>query len=85
MIGTIFGYIITGIVVGLLARFFLKGDHNISMLWTIILGAAGSGIGGWLTNHFIGPGHGIISFIAGILVAMLLISFYVGPHNRNVR
>ena len=34
----IIGLIIFGAVIGALARFFMKGNQNIGMVWTIILG-----------------------------------------------
>ena len=42
MIGTI----IVGFIVGLLARALHPGDDNIGWIWTILLGIAGSFVGG---------------------------------------
>ena len=45
--GTFIGTIITGAIIGALARFFMRGRQNISILWTIICGAVGAAIGTW--------------------------------------
>ena len=80
MIGTIIGAIIAGLVIGALARLVLPGKQNISVLVTIVLGILGSLIGSWLVyqvgyNNENG-GFEIIPFIAGILVAAVLIVIY---------
>ena len=80
MIGTIIGAIIAGLVIGALARLVLPGKQNISVLVTIVLGILGSLIGSWLVykvgyNNANG-GFEIIPFIAGIVVAAVLIVIY---------
>ncbi len=80
MIGTIIGAIIAGLVIGALARLVLPGKQNISVLVTIVLGILGSLIGSWLVyqvgyNNANG-GFKIIPFIAGIVVAAVLIVIY---------
>ena len=64
--------IIVGIVVGILARFFYPGAVNMSLLWTMILGIAGSLLAGLLTSRGASGFHRA-GFIASILGAMLLI------------
>ena len=46
--GEFIGMIIAGAVIGALARLFMKGEQNMSVLWTIILGAVGALVGGWV-------------------------------------
>ena len=91
MIGTIISAIIVGLIIGALARLVLPGKQNISVLVTIILGILGSLIGTWVvyplgyTND--NGGWKIIPFIAGIVVAALLIVIYgnvVGRRKTNV-
>ena len=45
--GTLIGTIITGAIIGAIARFFMRGRQNISLLWTIVCGAIGAAIGNW--------------------------------------
>ena len=80
MIGTIIGAIIAGLIIGALARLVLPGKQNISVLVTIILGILGSLVGSWLVyqlgyNNSNG-GFKIIPFLAGVVVAALLIVGY---------
>lgn len=82
--------IITGAVIGALARLFMKGDQNLGILWTIILGAAGAAVGYLLTDAFgwaeTGGGDWI-RWIVSILLAILFISIYLGATRgrRTVR
>ena len=75
--------IITGLVVGALARFFLKGNQNLGMLWTIILGILGAFIGSFLTgvlfpNSVTTGGIDWIRWILMILSAMVCVAIYLG-------
>ncbi|TPG14892.1 GlsB/YeaQ/YmgE family stress response membrane protein [Pedococcus bigeumensis] len=87
MIGTIIGAIIAGLVIGALARLVLPGKQNISVLVTIVLGILGSLIGSWIVyqigyNNDNG-GFKIIPFIAGIVVAAVLIVIYGNVSGRR--
>lgn len=73
--GSILWYIIVGAIIGALARLFMKGEQPMGIVWTIILGALGAGIGGWIAAA-IGVGT-ILEWIISILVAMGLISLYL--------
>ena len=44
------GFIVFGLVVGLLARLILPGRQHIGLLWTLVLGVIGSVIGGTIAN-----------------------------------
>jgi len=39
---SIIGMIIAGAIIGALARLIMRGEQNISVLWTIVLGAVGA-------------------------------------------
>jgi len=73
--------IITGAVIGALARLFMKGDQNMGILWTIILGAAGAAVG-WLITSALGVaetgGGDWIRWAISIVLAILFISLYLG-------
>ena len=80
MITTIISAIIIGAIIGALARLVLPGKQSISVVVTVILGILGSLIGSWLVyqlgyNNDNG-GFEIIPFLAGIVVAALLIVGY---------
>ena len=77
MIGHIIGMIFIGLIIGALARLFLKGDQNLSILWTIVLGIVGSVAGGAATEFILGEGHSIIAFIVSVIVAMIAISVFI--------
>ena len=44
------GFLVAGIIIGLLARLILPGRQRIGLLWTLALGIAGSLIGGTIAN-----------------------------------
>jgi uncharacterized membrane protein YeaQ/YmgE (transglycosylase-associated protein family) len=90
VIGTIIGAIIAGLIIGALARLVLPGRQNISILVTIILGILGSLIGSWVVYQLgysnSNGGFEIIPFLAGIVVAALLIVGYGAmTGNRQLR
>ena len=80
MIGTIIGAIIVGAIIGALARLVLPGRQSISVLVTVILGILGSLIASWLVYQLgysnSNGGFQFIPFIAGVIVAALLIVGY---------
>ena len=55
--------VITGAIIGVIARFFMRGRQNISILWTIVCGAIGAAVGNWAAvqlgdaDHLPVPGH----------------------------
>lgn len=77
----ILGMIIAGAIMGVLARWFLRGEQNIGMIWTIVLGALGWGIGGWITGAVFHSGSTAVQWIIGLVVAMALISGFVALRN----
>lgn len=72
--------IITGAVIGALARLFMKGDQNLGILWTIILGALGAAAGYLLTDA-VGwadtAGGDWIRWAVSIVLAIVFISIYL--------
>ena len=63
---------IVGIIVGILARFFYPGAVNMGLLWTMVLGIAGSLLAGFVTSRGQSGFHRA-GLIASILGAMVLI------------
>jgi uncharacterized membrane protein YeaQ/YmgE (transglycosylase-associated protein family) len=44
------GFLVAGLIIGLLARLILPGKQRIGLLWTLALGVVGSVIGGTIAN-----------------------------------
>jgi len=87
MLGTIVGAIFIGLIVGALARLILPGRQNIGVIMTILLGAAGSFVGSWVTYRLVStPNQGkfeLTAFLVGIIVAVVLIAIYIGITGRR--
>ena len=71
---SLIGMVITGAILGALARLVMRGEQNISILWTIILGAVGALIGVANTNgiDWIRWGLSLIAAIGAISVYLKL-------------
>ncbi|MDQ3676259.1 MAG: hypothetical protein M3401_05555 [Actinomycetota bacterium] len=71
------GFIVAGLIIGLLARLLLPGRQKIGLLWTLVLGVLGSVIGGVIAN-LIGSGDifelNVIGFIVAVLAAVGLLA-----------
>lgn len=84
--GGIIGMIVFGGIIGALARLIMKSKHDISVLWTIILGAIGAFIGGWLAG-LLGvaqtPGIDWIRWILSIIAAIGAISVYLAATRKK--
>jgi len=52
VLGTIIGGLIAGIIIGPLARLVLPGKQDISLILTIVLGAIGAILGGFIYQAF---------------------------------
>jgi uncharacterized membrane protein YeaQ/YmgE (transglycosylase-associated protein family) len=88
MIGTIISAVIVGLIIGALARLIMPGKQNIGVIMTIALGVLGSFIGTWVCYNLFGyqnegGGWAVIPFLAGIIVAVVLIAIYVGITGRR--
>lgn len=84
---TIISAIVVGAIIGALARLVMPGKQNIGVLMTILLGVIGGLLGSWITNsvgHYQNNG-GIawIPFIAGVVVAIILIAIYTAITGRR--
>jgi uncharacterized membrane protein YeaQ/YmgE (transglycosylase-associated protein family) len=70
------GFIVAGLIIGALARLLMPGRQKIGLLWTLLLGLAGSVIGGTIAN-LIGTGDiwelNVIGFIVAVLASVGLL------------
>jgi uncharacterized membrane protein YeaQ/YmgE (transglycosylase-associated protein family) len=75
----IIGWIIFGLIVGIIARFLKPGPQPMGTIMTILLGIAGSFLGGTIVNLFQGGGMlegRTVGWIGSILGAILLLVIY---------
>jgi uncharacterized membrane protein YeaQ/YmgE (transglycosylase-associated protein family) len=61
---------VIGIVVGVVARFLLPGAQHMGILWTGVLGVAGSFLGGFLARLFSRPPPGSRFHPAGFILSV---------------
>lgn len=79
MFGAIIGAIIGGLIIGALARLVLPGKQDISMVMTIVIGAASSFVASLIVGaigYRNADGIAWIPLIVGVVVAALGISWY---------
>ena len=70
------GFIVAGLIIGALARLIKPGRQRLNLLWTLLLGLAGSVIGGVVAN-LLGTGSiwelNVLGFIVAVIAAVALI------------
>jgi uncharacterized membrane protein YeaQ/YmgE (transglycosylase-associated protein family) len=70
------GFIVAGLVIGALARLVKPGKQNLGLIATLLLGLAGSVIGGLVAN-LLGTGDifelNVIGFVVAVIASVLLI------------
>lgn len=76
-LGTIFAFIIIGLIAGAVARFIVPGPDPMGWIGTIVLGIVGSFVGGFLANLIFGgtvalSPAGIIGSIIGAIIVLLI-------------
>ena len=79
-------WLLTGLIVGAIARLLVKGPHNLGCIGTSVLGILGSVVGGTFFNALAGDGFelqtsGFFGAIFGA-VALLVIGRLVGGGRR---
>jgi uncharacterized membrane protein YeaQ/YmgE (transglycosylase-associated protein family) len=75
----IIGWIVFGLVVGALARLLMPGDQPMGIILTMLLGIAGSFVGGYIGSLVSGGGFDVAQpsgWIGAILGALLLLFLY---------
>jgi len=81
-------FIIFGFIIGLLARAIVPGRQNLGIIWTLLLGVAGSLLGGFVSNLFAGQSVLQLStagFIGSLVGAVILLWGYVAVTRRRLR
>ena len=76
---TIVGWILFGLVAGIVAKILLPGKERIGWIGTVLVGIGGSFLGGFLGRHFdIGGGPagwnttGFVTAVAGALILLII-------------
>lgn len=86
-IGEVLGYLLVGCIVGPIARFVVPGDDPMPIWMTVVLGAIGAFVGGWLLAEVITPDNEGIPWIAAILAAaglVILVRLFRGTSTTGV-
>jgi len=80
------GFVVAGLIIGALARLIKPGRQRLGLLATLLLGLAGSVIGGVVAN-LLGTGDvfelNVLGFIVAVIAAMLLIGVAEGVAGRS--
>ena len=71
-VASIIGYIVVGLIVGVLARFLVPGRDPMGWIGTIVLGILGALIGGWAAGAIFKDTAGV-DWIASIVAAVVLV------------
>ena len=86
MLGTILGLLVIGLVAGFIARAIVPGRQSMSILQTILLGLAGSFVGGLLGRLLFGSGDSLVqpsSWIGSIIGAVIVLVIWLKVGGRN--
>ena len=82
----ILGLIITGLIIGALARLLKPGRQRLSVVATLLLGLAGALIGGFIAS-LIGTGGifelNILGFVVAVVAAILLVGVAEGMSGKS--
>lgn len=82
------GFIVAGLIIGVLARLLKPGKQNLGLLATLLLGLVGSVIGGGIAI-LLGTGDifelNVLGFILAVIASVLLIGVAEGLTGRRKR
>lgn len=84
-IGSILSFILFGLIVGAVARMLMPGHEPGGWGFSILLGIAGSFLGGMIGHalHLYGPGQ-TAGFFMSVVGAMILVGLYHAVRGRRV-
>jgi len=82
----VIGFIVAGLIIGALARLIKPGRQHLSLLMTLLLGLAGSVVGGVVAN-LLGTGGvfelNVLGFIVAVVAAVALIGVAEGLSSKK--
>jgi uncharacterized membrane protein YeaQ/YmgE (transglycosylase-associated protein family) len=92
---SIIGWILFGLIAGLIAKAVMPGRDPGGALITILLGIAGAVVGGWLGSALFGYGRGagddisspgfLMSLVLSVVGAVVLLAIYRLATGRSLR
>lgn len=71
------GFLVAGLIIGLLARLILPGRQRIGLLMTLLLGVVGSLIGGTIANALRSGSIwelNFVGFVAAVVASVILLA-----------
>jgi uncharacterized membrane protein YeaQ/YmgE (transglycosylase-associated protein family) len=74
MLTVILGFIVIGLVIGVLGRLVAPGPNPIGIAGTIVAGLLGAIVGGLVTTALIGVGHPWIALLVEVAIAAVFVS-----------
>jgi uncharacterized membrane protein YeaQ/YmgE (transglycosylase-associated protein family) len=87
VLGTLLGGLVAGIIIGPLARLMLPGKQNISLVMTIVLGAVGAIVGGFVYEALGGgetSGIDWVRLLIQVGVAAVVVLIYGSTQKSSV-
>ncbi len=82
------GFIVAGVTIGALARLIKPGPQHLSLLATLLIGLAGSIVGGIIAN-LLGTGDifelNVLGFIVAVVSAVVLLGVFEGAASTRNR
>ena len=81
MFSGFFGYLIGGLVIGVLARLLKPGADSMGWIMTILLGVIGAVVGGWAATNF-GLGS-FMTWVVAIVAAVILLFIYEAMRRKR--
>ena len=87
VLGTLLGGLVAGIIIGPLARLVLPGKQNISLVMTIVLGAVGAIVGGFVYEALGGgetSGIDWVRLLIQVGVAAVVVLIYGSTQKSSV-
>jgi uncharacterized membrane protein YeaQ/YmgE (transglycosylase-associated protein family) len=87
-LNTIVTWIVFGAIIGVVARFLMPGRDSMSWIATIVLGIAGSFVGGWL-GQILFQGSAALpppsaGWLGSIIGAIIVLAVYRSTQGRRV-
>ena len=85
---TILGWLVFGLIAGFIARAVVPGKDDIGLVMTIVLGVAGSVVGGFLLGLFTSGLRGFhpagwIGSIIGAVIVLVIYNQIIGRKKRS--
>ena len=85
----VFGHMLFGLVVGIVAKLLMPGQHPGGLIATMLLGLVGAWLGGVIGRalRIYPPGHaaGFLMALLGAVIMLMIYGYFTGPQPVRVR